>query len=317
MSPQCEAVDGCLSMTLTSSAMQASHSSVADVGRFDDDSLATILGRGHYALVGRGPRGLAYFDSGDAGPVVLFAHGVGSSGGSWQHLFSRLPGWRLVAGDMRGHGRSGTPPPPYTLTDLADDQIKLIDAVGVDKVHFVGFSIGALIGQAVALARPDRIASLTLLSGIAGRTVTQRTNAEARLLTIRSSAPADVARGSVDRWFSAAFQASSAALAAEEVQRVSRVDPTGYAGCYEVLATYDLVDRLAEIDVPTLIATGEFDGGSTPAMSRRMKSLIPDSRLKIVPSANHYIQVEAADHTAELLRAFVESIDTRRGSRRP
>lgn len=254
--------------------------------------------------------GLAYFDDAARAPAVLFAHGVGSSAATWRELFTRLPGYRLIASDMRGHGRSSVPAGPYTLDDLVRDQVRVMDELALDTVHFVGFSIGALIGQALALAHPQRVASLTLLSGITGRTPEEAARAAARLEVIRSSAPADVARGSVARWFTPAFAERRPGLVADEVAIVSATDPLGYAASYEVLAGSDLIDRIHAIAVPTLVATGEHDIGSTPRMSARMHERIAGSRLTILPGLKHYIHIEGSDAVADLLAGFLGEVAT-------
>jgi pimeloyl-ACP methyl ester carboxylesterase len=253
---------------------------------------------------------LAIDDRGGAGMPVLFAHGVGSAGRTWSELFARLAPYRLVASDMRGHGRSSTPAGPYVLADLVADQVRVIDSLGFDRVHFVGFSIGALIGQGLALAHPDRVASLTLLSGIAGRSPDEAARSLDRLATIRTSDPADVARTSVPRWFTADFARGRPDLVAAEVALVSAVDPAGYAACYEVLATTDLADHLGHIEAPTLVMTGQDDAGSTPRMSELMAQRIPRSRLSIIPRMRHYIHIEGSAAVAEALTDFLGSVAT-------
>jgi pimeloyl-ACP methyl ester carboxylesterase len=103
------------------------------------------------------------------GPVVLAAHGFASSAtGNWITTGWERPltdaGYRFVAFDLRGHGESGRPSDPsdYRLTTLADDALRVLDAVGAERAHWLGYSLGARIGLEVARQTPDRLITLNL-----------------------------------------------------------------------------------------------------------------------------------------------------------
>jgi pimeloyl-ACP methyl ester carboxylesterase len=197
---------------------------------------------------------------------------------------------------------------PYSLADLVDDELRVMDALGLDTVSFVGFSIGALIGQALALAHPDRLEALVLLSGVGARTPAEQRRAIERLGVVRSSDPADVARDSVERWFTPRFGARYPRLVEDEIAIVSRTSPLGYAACYEVLATSDLIDELNEIVTPTLVVTGENDVGSTPRMSAEIHQRISASRLIVLPGLRHYIHLEGSGIVADLITGFLDEV---------
>jgi pimeloyl-ACP methyl ester carboxylesterase len=256
---------------------------------------------------GPGPA-IAYTDTGGPGQPVVFVHGVGSSSATWRELFAAMPpGYRLIAADLRGHGRSEPVPGPYRLADFVADHLRLLDELGLDAVPVVGFSLGALIGQAIALARPGRTSALVLLNGVGARTQAERDRALARLEVIRASPPAEVARASATRWFTDSFAAGAPALVADEVAIVSSVNPASYAAAYEVLATGDLIAEVGAISCPVLVVTGEGDVGSTPRMSAEIHARIAGSQLVIVPAMKHYLHREGPGVVAGLISEFLAS----------
>lgn len=252
---------------------------------------------------------IGYLDARGGDEPVAFLHGVGSSSSTWRELFGRIgPPYRLIAADLRGHGRSEVAPVPYRLADFVDDHVRLLDELTLASAHVVGFSLGALIGQAIALAHPDRTSSLVLLNCIGARTKDERARAAERLRVIRASAPAEVARASVARWFTEGFAVQSPHLVAGEVGIVSATDPAGYAASYEVLATNDLIADVHAISCPVLVVTGEGDIGSTPRMARDIHACIPRSRLVVVPGMKHYLHIEGAGTVADLVTGFLRDV---------
>lgn len=249
---------------------------------------------------------IAYRVTLPANRSVVLLHGVGSSSATWATLLPLLPGeLAYVAPDLRGHGHSDGPAGPYSLTDLVDDHVRVLDELELDTAHLVGFSLGAVIAHAIALAHPERVASLVLLNAATGRTEEERLRALARLHHIRAHPPAEIARASVERWFTAEFAARHPDLVAAEVAIVSATRPAPYAAAYEVLATSDLLEETSRITCPALVVTGELDGGSTPRMSHELHARLAHSEQAILPGLRHYLHIEAAPKIAELVGGFL------------
>ena len=113
---------------------------------------------------------LNFRDEGSGAPVLLI-HGVGADLESWDGVLSHLPpNHRYIRYDQRGHGKSRRTPGPYMLNDLSGDAVALLDHLGIWQASIIGFSLGGLVAQAIALDNPDRVQSLTLVSTVAGRT---------------------------------------------------------------------------------------------------------------------------------------------------
>lgn len=249
---------------------------------------------------------LNYEDAGDGDPVV-FVHGVGSSSDAWDPVLARMPDGRRIRIDLRGHGRSErVPEPQYTLALMADDVLALIDHLGLSKVALVGFSLGGLIAQYIAVHHGSRLTALGLISTVAGRDAAEKERVVERLATLERDGPLGHLANSVDRWFTAGFLQANPDIIEARRQKALENDPACYLAAYRVLAYSDLAEELQRIDVPALVMTGEMDIGSTPRMARLMHDRIRGSRLVILPGLKHSILLEAPGRVARELVGFLQ-----------
>ncbi|MEM8842241.1 MAG: alpha/beta fold hydrolase, partial [Pseudomonadota bacterium] len=225
----------------------------------------------------------------------------------WSGVMTHLPhGFRVLRFDLRGHGASQKPPGPYRIQDFTGDLVALMDAVGFERAHVAGFSLGGLIAQSLALSHPERVDRLALLSTVAGRTEKERERVQGRLDFIASSHPAAYFDQSVPRWFTPGFIAENPDLIAEKKRIVSSMDQAAYAAAYHALAFTDFGEDLSAIRAETLVATGENDIGSNPRMARFMATTIPHARLRILPDLHHSILIEAPGLVAGMLAEFFQ-----------
>ncbi len=255
------------------------------------------------------PVAIHYRRDGVGAPVTLL-HGVGSSLDVWDGVVSALDGCAVLRADLRGHGRSDKPPGPYQLDDFVRDLAGLYARLGIERSHLVGFSLGGIIAQAFALAHPEKVARLVLISAVAGRTPAEKARARERSRAIMEVGAEQHARNSAARWFTDAFQQSHPDIVAQHLRRFVANDPAAYLAAYRVLAESDLAERLAGIRQPTLIITGEHDIGSTPRMAELMHGEIAHSELRILPGLKHALLLEAPAQIAELIRRFIAPAST-------
>jgi (E)-2-((N-methylformamido)methylene)succinate hydrolase len=239
------------------------------------------------------------------GPYVTLIHGVGADLTSWDAVVPALaPYFTVVRLDLRGHGRSG-PITECRLDDFCADIREVWRRHGIERSHVVGFSLGGLIAQALALADPERIDRLVILSAVAGRSAEERERVVSRLALLRDGGIAAVTNAAEERWFTPEFRAAHPDKVKLRIAQLLANDPVSYAQAYTVFATSDLADHLHEIRHPTLIATGENDSGSNVRMARLMHERIAGSELRILPRLRHSILMEAPEATAELLLDFL------------
>ncbi|MFC4787152.1 alpha/beta fold hydrolase [Nocardioides sp. MAHUQ-72] len=234
-------------------------------------------------------------------PTVVLLHGVGLDHTTWAAVASLLrDDYDVVAPDLPGHGSR---PPVDATVSLADLAEGVADDVPPGS-HLVGFSLGALVAQHLAVHRPELVATLTSVSSVCRRTPAEREAVLQRLAVAERDFAASAA-ASVRRWYDGTTVSSS------DVGRTERTllgnDPASFLSCYRVFATgdADLAPRLADITAPSLAVTGEEDPGSTPEMTRRLAAAIPDCRAVVVPGARHMLPVERPRELVDCLTTFI------------
>jgi 3-oxoadipate enol-lactonase/4-carboxymuconolactone decarboxylase len=248
---------------------------------------------------------LAYDLTGPAGaPVVAFSNSLGSAIDMWDAIVPTLAGrYRCLRYDTRGHGRSGTSGAAVTIDDLAGDLLGLMDAIGVERAHIVGLSLGGMTGQALASRHPERVASLTLIATAAHLPPVDFWETRAR--TVRAEGPGAVVDTIVPRWFTPAFREHSPEAVAKVRKSFMLIDREGYARCCEAIGAMDMRERLAQINAPTLVMVGANDPVTTPAMAEALRAGIPNAELVVIPSCAHLASVERPDIVAAYLTAFI------------
>ncbi|MEU9456595.1 alpha/beta hydrolase [Streptomyces sp. NPDC048277] len=234
-------------------------------------------------------------------PTVVLLHGVGLDHTMWEPTAALLADrFTVLTPDLPGHGTRPPVSDAVTLGDLADGVAGEIP-VGA---HLVGFSLGALVAQYLALHRPGQVATLTSVSSVCRRTAAERASVLDRLRTAEADFTASTA-ASLKRWYDGTGVAPDRVARTEATLRAN--DLGSFLGCYRVFATADtdLGPDLGRIAVPALAVTGENDPGSTPEMTRRLAAALPDCRAVIVPEARHMLPVERPRALVDSLTAFL------------
>lgn len=255
---------------------------------------------------------LAYDDTGGEGPPLVLIHGVGLSRTMWAAQVPALAArFRVIAVDMPGHGQSPAPSAEAGLAAYADRVVAVLDYLDVDKAIIVGFSMGALVARAMALHHRDRVSALVLLNGVFDRSPDVSATILARVDDVLVKGPGANIDGAIDRWFSPEFRRTNQSYLGDLRKHFVANDPESYAITYRLFATEDRYGEaeLGAIDVPTLVATGEFDIGSTPAMTEALAARIPGAIWRIVPDARHMMPVEKPDAINTLLLEFLTSVE--------
>lgn len=237
--------------------------------------------------------------------TVVLLHGVGLDHAMWQPVCARLPrGLRAVTPDLLGHGANKPAPSGTTLEDLAGDVLGTIDG----RVHLVGFSLGALVAQHIALTRPEVVSTLTCVSSVCDRTQRERWSVLRRLNTARRDFGASV-EASLDRWYAGTGVEPS--VVTRTRQTLLANDLSSYLACYRIFATADevLAPQLGQIHQPSLAITGELDPGSTPEMAHRLATRMPGCTAVVVPGARHMLPVQLPDLFTRELVSFVKGTD--------
>ena len=280
---------------------------------------------------------LAYEDHGSReSPAMLLIMGLGGQLTQWPSeyvdaLVAR--GFRVIAFDNRDIGLSthfdGQPAPtmaevatalmaglrpklPFTLTDMAADAVGLLDALGIDKAHLVGVSMGGMIAQLVAVEAPERTLSLTSIMSSTGNPAMPQGKPEA--LAVLTGAPAnDSEEALVDFGVLSVRAVESPAYPKDEQVLRERVrasvrrssNPAGVARqIAAILGDGDRRQRLARLRVPTLVIHGADDPLVPAACGEDTARSINGAELKIIPGMGHDLPVELANEIGDAIAAL-------------
>lgn len=246
------------------------------------------------------------FDGPEDGPVVMFSNSLGTELRVWDLMRAHLPkGLRLVRYDKRGHGLSDCPEGPYSIDMLAGDAAAIADAFDLRDVTFVGLSIGGLIGQALALSRPDIVKSLVLMD-TGAKIGTAELWAE-RIAALEVGGLEGMADAVMDRWFSAGMRNDEPALAPWR-NMLLRTPVQGYKGCCEAIAAADYSDKAKALSIPVMAMVGNEDRATTPDLVRATAELY-NAPFHVIKEAGHLPCVEKPAEAAKLIVQFMESTD--------
>jgi 3-oxoadipate enol-lactonase len=246
----------------------------------------------HYAL------------SGDRShPALILSNSLGTNFSMWQ---AQAPSFekqfRLLRYDMRGHGQSSVPLPPYSVPELAADVIALADFLGIDLFHFCGLSIGGMIGMCLALHSPQRLRKLILCSTAAKIATLESWNT--RIATVRLQGMTEIARATAARWFTPAFQARSPHAVANTLRAVASMNPEGYIGGCCAVRDFDARSEISSIRVPTLVLSATHDPATPPADGHFLADHIPGARY-VELNASHISSIEDPAHLTNEVLSFL------------
>lgn len=219
-------------------------------------------------------------------PAVVLSNSLGSTHRMWDAQVDALAEhFHVIRYDTRGHGGSPVTPGPYSIDDLTDDVIALLDAHDIQGAHFVGLSLGGMTGMRLAVRNPERVNRLVLLCTAA--VLGPASNWTDRAATVRANGVASIAEAVVDRWFAPGYLDTHPDRKAYYEAMAAATPAEGYAGCCEAIAAMDQVADLPSITAPTLAIAGADDPATGPDALAVIAENVADGRLLVVPDAAH------------------------------
>jgi 3-oxoadipate enol-lactonase len=243
------------------------------------------------------------------GPWAILAHGIATDLGLWEGVARRLANrFRVLRYDARGHGGSDTPPGPYSLDLLGQDALGLMDALGIQRAHFAGLSMGGMVGLGLALNHPERLLSLSCLDARASAPAAYREAWAGRAAAVEEGGMETMVEPSLSRWFAAGFREEQPAEAARVAAMVRATHPQGYRGCAAALQQLDYGERLHTITIPTLYLAGAEDAGAPPEVMRAMADATPNARYVEIAAAGHLSALEQPEAVAAALGDFMGTL---------
>jgi 3-oxoadipate enol-lactonase len=239
-------------------------------------------------------------------PVVTLSHSLAANLSMWDPQMKALTArYRVLGYDTRGHGRTDAPAGAYSLGQLADDAAALLRALRIERTHWVGLSMGGMIGQQLALTAPERFLSLVLCDTSSRIPAEAKPLWQERIATAETRGMEPLVESTIGRWFTAPFCERRKDVVDSVRAMIRSTDPRGYAGCCHAISALDLTDRLSTIKLPTLIIVGEDDPGTPVAASQAIKDKIAGSELEILKSAAHLSNLEQPEAFTAAVTSFL------------
>lgn len=242
-------------------------------------------------------------DGPDDAPALLMSHSLGSDLSMWDgQIESLAKRFRVIRYDSRGHGASVVSPAPYSIEQLGRDALGVLDAVGVEKAHFVGLSLGGLVGMWLAVNAPERIGRVALANTSACFGNPDMWNQ--RIRQARAEGMEGLAAASMDRWFTREFQESAPDTVARIGAIYAATSPEGFAGSAAAIRDADLREAIRSVGARVLVIVGSRDASSPPAAGGLIADHIPGARLVALEAA-HLSNVEAENAFTRALVSFL------------
>ena len=224
--------------------------------------------------------------------VVMFSNSLASNLTMWDIQVPVLveAGYRVLRYDSRGHGQSGAPEGPYTMEMLTADAVGLMDALGLEKVHFCGLSKGGMVGQMLGTQYAERLITLTLCDTAAH--LGPKEIWEERMTAVREQGMASLVDAFIDRWFTKPGQKRMPDEIKKVRTMIAATPIEGFCGCCCAIRDMDQRESIRAISTPTLVMVGEHDPGTPVSAATYIHEQIASSQIKIIDDAAHFINVE-------------------------
>jgi len=240
------------------------------------------------------------------GNPIVFIHGVGLTKEMWEPQINFFKEYNTLTYDLLGHGKTPLKKSKISFEDFSKQLIKLINELNLQKIHLVGFSLGALIARHFASEYSDKLSSLILLSSIYKRNEDQKRIVKNRFEVAKMNRPASK-HAALRRWLSEDFTKKNPEIYKKIYSVLEKNKRLDFLKSYDIFVNYVDDDKmLKKINVNTLIVTGENDAGSTPEMSKNLSKMIQKSKFVEIKGAKHLCSIECVDDVNITFKNFID-----------
>ena len=241
------------------------------------------------------------------GPWLTMSHSLACDSRMWNEQVAVLSKrFKVLRFDTRGHGKTEVTTGAYTLDLLADDTAGFLAELGVKETHWIGISMGAMIGQTLALKKPGLLTSLVLADTTSRNPPEVWPMWQERIDVAESKGMGALVDPTLARWFTAPYIKARADRVKPIADMIRATPVAGYVGCCHALPKINLTDRLKEIKAPVLALTGAEDASA--ASTKTIHESIPGSEFVSIPSASHIANIEQPEAFNAALTKFYDRI---------
>ena len=238
------------------------------------------------------------------GIPIVFIHGVGLDHNIWDPQINEFDNTVLIY-DILGHGKTPLNKEKISFDDFSDQIIDLIDELKFDKIHLVGFSIGSLIARNFATRFGNRLKSLTLLCSIFNRSDNEQKIVNERFEQTKKDKK--LTKDALKRWFNKDFIEKNPQISDKIFSILSNNNMDNFIKVYSLFVNHEDNEKFENINVKTLVMTGEGDVGSTPEMSNNLSKKIKNSEVKIIPVGKHLCSIECSYDVNNAIKDHIQN----------
>ena len=238
------------------------------------------------------------------GIPIVFIHGVGLDHNIWDPQINEFDNTVLIY-DILGHGRTPLNKEKISFDDFSDQIIDLIDELKFSKIHLIGFSIGSLIARNFATRFSDRLKSLTLLCSIFNRSDNEQKIVNERFEQTKKDKK--LTKDALNRWFNKDFIEKNPLISDKIFSILNNNNMDNFIKVYSLFVNHEDNEKFENINVKTLVMTGEGDVGSTPEMSNNLSKKIKNSEVKIIPVGKHLCSIECSYDVNKAIKDHIQN----------
>jgi len=245
----------------------------------------------------------------DEGPedaaVLIFSNSIATDLTVWDDVASRLtPYFRVIRYDARGQGKSDAPTGPYTIAQMADDVIALMDYLGLMNASFCGLSLGGMVGMWLASHHPERIEKLVLCNTAVS--VPPPEGWDARANVAKEGGMAAILPAVESRWLSPDFLQNASSKVEFLKEMVLRSPVDGYIGGCAAIRDMDQSESISTVQCPVLLVAGRHDLATSPEQLQRIQQLLESPAEYVELDCGHMTNVEKPQELAEEILKFMK-----------
>ena len=247
----------------------------------------------------------------DKAPVIVLHHPLATNLTIWDEITPVLtPKFRVVRFDARGHGKTEATKGAYSFETLSADTVGLMDHLKIERAHFLGLSMGGMVGQYLGLLHPKRIVSLQLVSTSSRVPPEGAAMWDERIKAVREKGMASQPAGSMQRWLAKANQ-QKPALVARLSKLIETTPADGFIGWGGAIRGLNITDRLKAITLPTRVIVGAEDPATPPAAAEAIHKQIAGSDLIVMPGVSHMLCAEDPPAFHKHVLAFLDKVSAK------
>jgi len=237
---------------------------------------------------------------------IVFIHGVGLTKEIWEPQINFFKDYNTLTYDLLGHGKTPLKKSEVSFEDFSKQLFRLINELNFNKIHLVGFSLGALIARHFASAHSDKLCSLIIHGSIYKRSEEQKRVVRNRFEVAKLKRPASK-QTAIRRWLSENFIKKNPEIYNKIYSILEKNNHKDFLKCYEIFINYiDDDNILAKIKASTLITTGKNDVSSTPEMSKNLSKIIQGSKFVEIKEGKHLCGIECANDVNIVFKEFID-----------